>query len=153
MSSKIEIFKNVDEEIKELETVEKVLYSAIEKEKLDNVVFNLIIVDNKYIHELNKMYRNIDRETDVITFALEDEDTIIIPDNERILGDIYISIDKAKSQAEEYGHSLLRELSFLAVHGFYHLLGYDHQTKEEEKIMFGKQEEVLESYGITRETI
>ena len=68
------------------------------------MVFNLIIVDNKYIHELNKMYRNIDRETDVITFALEDEDTIIIPDNERILGDIYISIDKAKSQAEEYGH-------------------------------------------------
>ena len=117
------------------------------------MVFNLIIVDNKYIHELNKMYRNIDRETDVITFALEDEDTIIIPDNERILGDIYISIDKAKSQAEEYGHSLLRELSFLAVHGFYHLLGYDHQTKEEEEIMFGKQEEVLESYGITRETI
>ena len=153
MSSKIEIFKNVDEEIKELETVEKVLYSAIEKEKLDNVVFNLIIVDNKYIHELNKMYRNIDRETDVITFALEDEDTIIIPDNERILGDIYISIDKAKSQAEEYGHSLLRELSFLAVHGFYHLLGYEHQTKEEEKIMFEKQEEVLDSYGITRETV
>ena len=153
MSSKIEIFKNVDEEIKELETVEKVLYSAIEKEKLDNVVFNLIIVDNKYIHELNKMYRNIDRETDVITFALEGEDTIIIPDNERILGDIYISIDKAKSQAEEYGHSLLRELSFLAVHGFYHLLGYDHQTKEEEKIMFEKQEEVLDSYGITRETV
>ena len=151
MSSKIEIFKNVDEEIKELETVEKVLYSAIEKEKLDNVVFNLIIVDNKYIHELNKMYRNIDRETDVITFALEDEDTIIIPDNERILGDIYISIDKAKSQAEEYGHSLLRELCFLAVHGFYHLLGYDHQTKEEEEIMFGKQEEVLQEFGIKKE--
>lgn len=153
MSSKIEIFKNVNEEIKELETVEKVLYSAIEKEKLDNVVFNLIIVDNKYIHELNKVYRNIDRETDVITFALEDENTIIIPDNERILGDIYISIDKAKSQAEEYGHTLLRELSFLAVHGFYHLLGYDHQTEEEEKVMFGKQEEVLDSYGITRENI
>ena len=153
MSSRIEIFKNVDEEIVELDTVEKVLYSAIAKEKLDNVVFNLIIVDNKYIHELNKMYRNIDRETDVITFALEDEDTIIIPGDERILGDIYISIDKAKSQAEEYGHSVLRELSFLAVHGFYHLLGYDHQTEEEEKIMFGKQEEVLDSYGITRETI
>lgn len=153
MSSKIEIFKNVDEEIKELETVEKVLYSAIEKEKLENVEFNLIIVDNKYIHELNKMYRNIDRETDVITFALEDEDSIVIPNDKRILGDIYISIDKAKSQAEEYGHSLLRELSFLAVHGFYHLLGYDHQTKEEEQIMFKKQEEVLESYGITRETV
>ena len=89
MSSKIEIFKNVNEEIKELEIVEKVLYSAIKKEKLENISFNLIIVDNKYIHELNKTYRNIDRETDVITFALEDEDTIIIPNNERILGDIH----------------------------------------------------------------
>ena len=150
--SKVEVFVQVKEKIKELETVEKVLYSAIEKEKLENVSFNLIIVDNEYIHELNRTYRNIDRETDVITFALEDEDTIIIPDEERILGDIYISIDKAKQQAEEYGHSLLRELSFLAVHGFYHLLGYDHQTKEEEKIMFTKQEEVLEAYGIRRES-
>lgn len=152
MSSNIEIFVQVEEEIKELETVEKVLYSAIEKEKLENISFNLIIVDNAYIHELNKTYRNIDRETDVITFALEDEDTLILPNEERILGDIYISIDKARAQAEEYGHSLLRELSFLAVHGFYHLLGYDHQTEEEEKIMFGRQEEVLESYGITRES-
>lgn len=151
MSSKIEIFVQVDEDIEELNIVEKVLYSAIEKEKLENVSFNLIIVDNKYIHELNKAYRNIDRETDVITFALEDEDTIIIPDGERILGDIYISIDRARMQAEEYGHSLLRELSFLAVHGFYHLLGYDHQTAEEEKVMFTKQEEVLDSYGIRRE--
>ncbi len=149
--SKIEIFVQVDEKIEELETVEKVLYSAIEKEKLENVFFNVIIVDNDYIHELNKTYRNIDRETDVITFALEDEESIILPSEERILGDIYISIDKARSQAEEYNHSLLRELSFLAVHGFYHLLGYDHMTKEDEEIMFKKQEEVLESYGITRE--
>ena len=148
--SNIEIFVNVDEEIKELETVEKVLKSAIKKEKLDNISFNIIIVDNNYIHELNKNYRNIDRETDVITFALEDENTIIIPNSERILGDIYISIDKARSQAEEYGHSLLRELSFLAVHGFYHLLGYDHMTEEDEKVMFVKQKEVLEDYGITR---
>ena len=70
MNSSIEVFVQVEEEIKELETVEKVLYSAIEKEKLENVSFNLIIVDNDYIHELNKNYRNIDRETDVITFAL-----------------------------------------------------------------------------------
>ena len=152
MSNNIQIFKQVDEEIKELDTVKKVLESAIEKEKLENVSFNLIIVDNEYIHELNKTYRNIDRETDVITFALEDEDTVIIPNEERILGDIYISIDKARKQAEEYGHSFLRELSFLAVHGFYHLLGYDHQTPEEEKVMFGKQEEVLEAYGIRRES-
>ena len=149
--SKIEIFNQLDEEIKELETVEKVLISAIEKEKLDDVTFNLIIVDNEYIHELNKNYRGIDRETDVITFALEDEDSIIVPEEEgRNLGDIYISIDKARSQAEEYGHGILRELSFLAVHGFYHLLGYDHMNPEDEKVMFAKQEEVLEEYGITR---
>ncbi len=150
--NKIEIFNNTNEEIKELETVEKVLYSAMEKEKLVDTSFNLIIVDNEYIHELNKNYRGIDRETDVITFALEDEDTLIVGDNERILGDIYISIDRARSQAIDYGHSFLRELSFLAVHGFYHLLGYDHQTKEEEEVMFKKQEEVLESYGIRRES-
>ncbi len=148
---KIEVFNQTDEEIKELETVEKVLLSAIEKEELDDVTFNLIIVDNEYIHELNKTYRGIDRETDVITFALEDEDSLIVPEEEgRNLGDIYISIDRARSQAEEYGHELLRELSFLAVHGFYHLLGYDHMTPEEEKVMFSKQEEVLEAYGITR---
>lgn len=150
--NKIEIFNNTNEEIKELETVEKVLYSAMEKEKLVDTSFNLIIVDNDYIHELNKNYRGIDRETDVITFALEDEDTLIVGDDERILGDIYISIDRARSQAIDYGHSFLRELSFLAVHGFYHLLGYDHQTKEEEVVMFGKQEEVLENYGIRRES-
>ncbi len=150
--NKVEIFVQTEDNIKELETVEKVLYKAIEKEKLENVSFNLIIVNNDYIHELNRTYRKIDRPTDVITFALEDEDTIIVPGEERILGDIYISIDKAKEQAEEYGHSLLRELSFLAVHGFYHLLGYDHATEEEEKVMFQKQEEVLEAYGIRRES-
>lgn len=149
--NRIEIFNQLDEEINELETVEKVLLSAIKKEKLEDVTFNLIIVDNEYIHELNKNYRGIDRATDVITFALEDEDSIIVPEEEgRNLGDIYISIDKARSQAEEFGHGLLRELSFLAVHGFYHLLGYDHMTPEDEKVMFKKQEEVLEEYGITR---
>lgn len=149
--NKVEVFKQVEEEIKELETVEKVLESAIKKEKLDNVTFNLIIVDNEYIHELNKTYRGIDRETDVITFALEDDDSLVLPEDAgRNLGDIYISIERAKEQAEEYGHGLLRELSFLAVHGFYHLLGYDHMTPEEETVMFKKQEEVLEAYGITR---
>ena len=146
----VEIFNQTDQEIEELETVEKVLESAIVKENLGDVSFNLVIVDNDYIHELHRDYRKIDRETDVITFALEDEDSLVLPEDIRVLGDIYISIDKARSQAEEYGHSLLRELSFLAVHGFYHLLGYDHMTKEDEKVMFGKQEEVLEANGIKR---
>ena len=114
----ISIFNQTDREIEELKTVEDVLKSAVKKENLVNTTFNLIIVDNDYIHELNKDYRHIDRETDVITFALEDDDSLVMPTDERILGDIYISIDKAMSQAEEYGHSLLRELSFLAVHGF-----------------------------------
>ena len=148
--NKIELFNQTEEKINELDTVLKVLDSAMKKENLDKCVFNLIIVDNSYIHELNKNYRGIDRETDVITFALEDEDSLVLPTDERVLGDIYISIDKARSQAEEYGHSLLRELSFLAVHGFYHLLGYDHMTEEDEKVMFSKQEEVLSSYGISR---
>ena len=148
--NKLEVFKQVEDEIVELEEVEKVLYKAMEKEGLENTSFNLIIVDNEYIHELNKTYRNIDRETDVITFALEDEDSLVIGTDERILGDIYISIDKARSQAEEYGHGLLRELAVLAGHGFYHLLGYDQMSQEEEEIMFKKQEEVLLEYGISR---
>ena len=148
--NEFEIFNQTDRDIPELETVKRVLQHAVVKEKLENVIFNVIIVDNDYIHELNKNYRNIDRETDVITFALEDEKDMVAPVGERVLGDIYISIDKAISQAEEYGHSLLRELSFLAVHGFYHLLGYDHLTEEEEKVMFSKQEEVLHECEIER---
>lgn len=148
--NQVEIINQTDVEISELEEVGKVLDYAIQKEALVNVIFNVIIVDNDYIHELNKTYRHIDRETDVITFALEDEKDMVAPLEERVLGDIYISIDKARSQASEYGHSLLRELSFLAVHGFYHLLGYDHMTKEEEEVMFSKQEEVLHECNIER---
>lgn len=151
--NQIEIYNQTEEDIKELETVKKVLIYAAEKEKLINALFNVIIVDNSYIKELNKNYRGLDKVTDVITFALEDDDTVINASKERVLGDIYISIERAKEQKEEYGHTLLRELSFLAVHGFYHLLGYDHQNKEEEKIMFTKQEEVLKEYGITREKV
>ena len=116
-----------------------------------NAMFNVIIVDNNKIHELNKEYRNIDRETDVISFALEDDKTFNLKDI-RVLGDIYISIDKARSQAKEYGHSLKRELCFLCVHGFLHLLGYDHMKKEDEEVMFKLQEEILDSYGIKRES-
>lgn len=121
---------------------------ASKKEKLDNVSFSVILVDNKTIHEINKTYRNIDRPTDVISFALEDN--MDIKTEIRLLGDIYISIEKAKEQANEYGHSLMREICFLAVHGFYHLLGFDHMTKEDEEVMFKKQEEILEEFNINR---
>ena len=148
--NEVNVFVEVDEDIKDLSTMKELLEFACKKEELKNTSFNVIIVDNSYIHKLNKEYRNIDRETDVITFALEDEDSIKLPDDIRILGDIYISYDKVKSQAIEYGHSIKRELCFLAIHGFYHLLGYDHMTKEDEKVMFKKQEEVLDAYEITR---
>lgn len=146
-----EIFNETKREIKEIDSIKKAIQVAYTHEKLDDAIFNIIIVDNKYIHELNKNYRGIDRPTDVITFALEDDDKSITYDV-RVLGDIYISIDKANEQAEEYGHSLERELSFLAVHGFLHLLKYDHMNEKDEKIMFSKQEEILNEAGITRDS-
>ena len=143
-----EIVNQTNEKIDELTIVDSLVQQVVKKFDLQNSEFNIILVDNEYIHKLNKEYRNIDRETDVITFALEDDKDICL--DHRILGDIYISIDKAHSQALEYGHSFLRELSFLTVHGMLHLLGYDHMTKEDEEVMFKLQDEILESVGINR---
>ena len=134
---------------KELDELKTLLVNVAKDEGLENILFNVIIIDNSRIREINRQYRNIDRETDVISFALEDDKTFNLEEI-RVLGDIYISIDKARSQALEYGHSFKRELSFLAIHGFLHLLGYDHMEKDEEEIMFKKQEEVLSRYEITR---
>ena len=140
---------NLYKEDVDTKDIKYVLDIAIKKLKLKDVEFNVILVDNDYIHKINKEYRNIDRETDVISFALEDDDTFPTMET-KILGDIYISIDKAKSQAEEYGHSFKRELCFLAVHGFLHINGYDHMKPDEEKIMFGLQEEILNEAKINR---
>lgn len=148
--NQIGIFNQTGQEVPQLDLVKKVLKKAMKIEHLKNTSFNLILVDDSYIHELNKTYRKIDRVTDVITFALEDDDKCLLPKGKRVLGDIYISIDTAERQAKEYGHGLDRELCFLAVHGFYHLLGYDHMNEKDEKIMFQKQEEVLKEYGFER---
>jgi len=145
----IEVINLLDKDVEYLSELKEFLESFCKRENLLNVLFNVIIVDNSKIHEINKEYRGIDRETDVISFALEDDKSFNREDI-RILGDIYISYDKVVSQSKEYGHSFKRELFFLALHGLLHLLGYDHQTKEEEKIMFSKQEEVLSFYGIER---
>ena len=134
---------------KEERVIKSMLKHMIRHEKLKNIYFNVIIVDNPYIHKINKEYRNIDRETDVITFRLADYEEVVV-DGTTILGDIYISLDKAHSQAEEYGHSYKRELSFLLIHGFLHLLGYDHMNPVDEKVMFKLQEEILDGYGIKR---
>ena len=116
------------------------------KLKCDPIV-SVTFVDNAFIHELNRDYRHIDRPTDVISFAFldnqEDKMAQLAGKGLVVLGDIYISIDKAKEQAIEYGHPLKRELSFLFVHGLLHLLGYDHMTPEEEKVMFALQDEIL----------
>jgi len=133
---------------KELNLVKKVLKIGLKHLKIQKVMFNVIIVDNAYIQELNKTYRGIDRATDVITFALEDDQTF--NPKKRILGDIYISIEKMQDQALEYGHSEKRELSFLAVHGLLHLLGYDHIEKADEEIMFKLQDEILNIAKINR---
>ena len=120
----------------------------------DTAEVSVTLVDNEGIRELNREHRDIDRETDVLSFPLGDDDGYEVdPDNDAImLGDIVISLEKAAQQAEEYGHSYRREVAFLITHSLFHLLGYDHvNSEEEEKIMFGKQEKVLDKLGITRE--
>ena len=147
----IEVFNEYDKDIKKLDILKDFINYASEKLSLKNVMFNVIIIDNDSIHKINKEYRGIDRPTDVITFALEDNKKIDTPEV-RILGDIYISYDKVISQAQEYGHSTKRELCFLGVHGLLHLLGYDHMNKKDEEEMFSLQKELLDSYGIKKES-
>ncbi|MBE3596631.1 MAG: rRNA maturation RNase YbeY [Hydrogenibacillus sp.] len=102
---------------------------------------SVLFVGDAEIRRLNREFRNVDRPTDVLSFPL---------DEPGMLGDIVISIPRARAQAEEYGHSFERELYFLLVHGFYHLLGYDHRTEAEEKAMFAKQEALLQAFRIVR---
>ena len=144
-----EIINNTDKEIKEIDKLEEYLKFAVKKLDIEKGVFNIIFVSNEEIHSINKEYRNIDRVTDVISFALEDNKDIVY-DDFRLLGDIYIAIDVAYDQAVEYNHSREREVCFLATHGLLHLLGYDHMKEEDEKEMFGLQEELLDAYEIKR---
>ena len=144
-----EINNLTDEKIEELKYLDEVIKYTLKCENAIDAELVVIIVDNEYIHKINKEYRGVDRPTDVISFALEDEPDIKL--DHRILGDIYISIDKAREQANEYGHSLKRELCFLTVHGVLHLLGYDHmKSKKDEEVMFGKQDKILNDLGIER---
>lgn len=119
-----------------------VIERCLKHEKVKNANFSIVFVDNEKIQYLNKFYRNIDRVTDVISFAFEDNAKVLY-NNVRFLGEIYICIPKMIEQAKEYGHSETRELAFLTVHGLLHLLGYDHMTKEDEEEMFALQEVVL----------
>ena len=139
-----------------IELVEKLLQHAAKVEKIEEgSEVSITFVTNEAIHEINREYRDKDQPTDVISFALEEmgegEIQIIGEGIPRILGDIIISTDRTREQAAEYGHSFERELGFLAVHGFLHLLGYDHMTEQDEKEMFGKQDEILSSFGLSRD--
>lgn len=139
------IYNNTNYEIKdEIKSMKKILKRALKSEKIKNASFNVILIDDKEITKINKMYRKKNKPTDVISFALEDNKESISAYNKRILGDIYISVETAKKQAKEYNHSLKRELCFLSVHGLLHLLGYDHIEEKDEKIMFKKQELILD---------
>jgi len=116
----------------------------------DACELSCIIIDDKEIHRINREYRQIDRPTDVISFAYEDAECFELEGMPRQLGDIFISLDKAKEQAESYGHSFKREFCFLFTHGLLHLLGYDHMQEEEAKEMFALQEKILNAQNITR---
>lgn len=147
----IDFINNYGKDIKEQKIMEEFINYCILELKLKNVMFNVIIINDDEIHKLNKKYRNIDRATDVITFALEDNKEGPSLDV-RVLGDVYISYDKVIKQAKDYGHSNTRELCFLAIHGLLHLLGYDHMNDKDEKKMFDLQKELLDNYGIKKES-
>ena len=144
-----EVIKDIDRDVLELDILNNYVEYVVSKLELYNCEFNIIIVDNERIHEINREYRNVDRETDVISFAMEDNMDIKYEDF-RLLGDIYISIDRCYSQALEYGHSRVREICFLATHGILHLLGYDHMNEDDEKEMNKLQNELLDGYDIKR---
>ncbi|MBO8156050.1 MAG: rRNA maturation RNase YbeY [Bacillaceae bacterium] len=138
-----------------IDLIDRLIRFAAKKEHVSQEAeLSITFVDNREIQIINRNYRQKDQPTDVISFAMQEqgegEVAIIGEEMPLLLGDIVISIDRAKEQAKEFGHSLERELGFLAVHGFLHLLGYDHQTKEQEQKMFNRQEELLNEFGLKR---
>ncbi len=132
---KINIFNETKEDIKLITKTLKKFFKSIKNKNSINIIF---VLDDE-MKRLNKTYRNIDNTTDVLSF---------IDGTNKSLGDVFISLNKALSQSTQYKHSLLREVAFLSVHGFLHLMGYDHQTKDEEEIMINKQKEILNKFKI-----
>jgi probable rRNA maturation factor len=143
-----------------IDKLKMILHKAGDIEQVTEGEVALTFVDNDTIQELNRSYRGLDKPTDVLSFAMRDngeEEMDITFDedmqnsmDDELLGDIIISIPRAKEQSIEYGHSLEREIGFLFVHGFLHLIGYDHQDTGSEKAMFAKQEQILACVGLTR---
>jgi len=140
--------------------IEKVINKCFEEEKLIglNIYMSITLTVPKQIHKLNKEFRNVDRPTDVLSFPMFEKEEIdnIIKNKEvqlvpEALGDIVISVEQVEIQAKEYGHSFERELSYMLVHGFYHLMGYDHIEEKDKIIMRPKEEKILQDLKITRD--
>ena len=152
------VYDGIDEKEEYKEVIEKVLSQCFKEEKLEDskLCVTVTLTTPKTIQEINKQYRNIDRATDVLSFPMFEKDELDKKiqendfENEDILGDIVVSVDKVKEQAIEYGHSFERELSYMIVHGFYHLMGYDHIEENDKKIMREKEENILEKLSISR---
>ena len=146
-------YEEIEENDKYNNLINTVIQKCFEVEEIQNtkLYINVILTIPSKIRGLKKKYRNIDKETDVLSFPMFEKDEIRNVTEEEVLGDIIISVDRVKEQAEEYGHSFERELSYMLVHGFYHLMGEDHIEEEDKKIMRAKEENVLNKLGITRE--
>lgn len=147
-------FLDIEENKEYIDLIEKVAHKCFEVENMlsKNLYLSVILTTPAQIQKTNKEYRNIDKATDVLSFPMFEKDEIseITGEYREALGDIMISIDKVKEQAIEYGHSFERELSYMVVHGFYHLIGYDHMTEEDKLAMREKEENVLNILDITR---
>lgn len=154
----IEVNYNAISELpNEEKLIKEVVSRVLEEEKvLPEVDVYITLTNNEEIHKINKEYRDVDRPTDVLSFPMYERDEIaglkndIDDEIEKILGDIIVSIEKVREQAEEYGHSFERELAYLVTHGMLHLLGYDHMIEEEKAVMRKREEEILETLNITR---
>ena len=152
------VYDGIDEKEEYKNVIEKVLSQCFKEEKLENskLCVTVTLTTPKTIQEINKQYRNIDRATDVLSFPMFEKDELDKKiqendfENEDILGDIVVSVEKVNEQAIEYGHSFERELSYMVVHGFYHLMGYDHIEETDKKIMREKEENILRKLDITR---
>ncbi len=133
--------------------IKVVITKALEYMGVENMCeVSVTLTDDEQIHKLNREHRNVDKSTDVLSFPQYEADELdcFTPDEDIVLGDIVISLEHARKQAEEYGHSYVRELAFLCVHSVLHLLGYDHIEKSDEEVMLGLQKEILNEIGITR---
>ena len=151
-------YKEIDELPKEEELIKNVVHKVLEEENIrEDIEVYVTLTNNNEIHKINKEYRNVDRPTDVLSFPMYERDEIYKlkkdyedDEIEKVLGDIIVSIEKVKEQAEEYGHSFERELAYLVTHGCLHILGYDHMVDEEQKVMRNREEEILGKLNIVR---